>query len=349
MSLVALANDLLRRRGRLYRLLGIGLTAATLHWAFAERHYSASVVFTPEINVKNISAVSSLGGLASQLGLNLPTGIVPLSFYGELIGSQGLLRELAQAPLAYVSDKGDTLRMTLIDSYASPSLSEAERLRRAVKNIRRHTDITINNTANTISIEYTAANPALAAAVVNKYVDLVNRFNVSQRQSEAKALREFLQGTALPRAASELSASEDSLARFYVRNRSFESSPSLRLEEARLQRRIAIKQQSYLELSGQLEQARVDEVQNTPIISIISPGYPPAKPSSPLWYINLAIVVLLAFATWTLTILLERYHGEIVSENREEYRSLQNELGSIRAKLGRLLPVRSRRPPNDRE
>lgn len=61
---------------------------------------------------------------------------------------------------------------------------------------------------------------------------------------------------------------EDRLADFYKRNRNF-GSPDLQAEEARLQRQVNVQQQLYLTLAQGFETAKIDEVRNTPVVTVL--------------------------------------------------------------------------------
>jgi hypothetical protein len=66
----------------------------------------------------------------------------------------------------------------------------------------------------------------------------------------------------------ELTTAENALVDFENRNRLLQS-PGLTLERQRLQRRVEISQQVYLTLAQGYEQARIDEVRDTPVITVV--------------------------------------------------------------------------------
>src|SRR5436190_9769006 len=96
-----------------------------------------------------------------------------------------------------------------------------------------------------------------------------------------------------------LNAAEDSLPRFYERNRNFSQSPELRVQESRLLRRVQIAQDRYLTLSGQVGDARLTEARNTPVLAMVDPG---VLPPPPTLLHRVAMAVLVSFAAvmfWT--------------------------------------------------
>jgi uncharacterized protein involved in exopolysaccharide biosynthesis len=73
----------------------------------------------------------------------------------------------------------------------------------------------------------------------------------------------------LAEARTELVDAENRLATFLERNRRYQDSPELTFEAARLQRQVDLQQQVYASLAQAYEKARIDEVRNTPVLSVV--------------------------------------------------------------------------------
>jgi uncharacterized protein involved in exopolysaccharide biosynthesis len=56
---------------------------------------------------------------------------------------------------------------------------------------------------------------------------------------------------------------------FYRQNRYFANSPELKAEEGRLQRQVSLRQQLYVSLAQSLEGAKIEEVRNTPVFTLL--------------------------------------------------------------------------------
>lgn len=329
-SVVGLAVALVRARRRLLILTAVALAVAVLHWMVAPRKYSAEVVFAPEVNLQNASAGLALGGLAARFGLS-PAGMTPLAFYVELVRSDDFIQRLISTPLPLdvVSTRSVQRPMPLLSMLGDSTLDPATREQIVREQVLERTIASINADAYVVRLEYTDTNAVIAAAVANAYVQLINQFNVERQQSQAKASRQFLENVALPRASAELRMAEESLRGFLTRNVAFERSPVLRLEEARLQRQISVKQQSFLELTSQLERARVDEIQNTPVLTVISPATPPARHTSPRLTLNGIIAVILAGSAWLFWTVAALYRDRMRSAHPEEAALLADELRGV--------------------
>src|SRR2546428_650042 len=96
---------------------------------------------------------------------------------------------------------------------------------------------------------------------------LVNTFNLERRQSRAAQEKRFVE-TRRTEARDELQVAEDRLKSFLERNRDYRNSPQLVFDQERLAREVALRQQLLTSLSQAYEQARIDEVRDTPVITV---------------------------------------------------------------------------------
>src|SRR5690606_9280112 len=84
----------------------------------------------------------------------------------------------------------------------------------------------------------------------------------------ARAEREFV-GARLQEAERELREAEAELEAFLRQNRRYDQSAQLQFEYGRLQRQVELRQQVYVTLAQAFEQVRIEEVRNTPVISVL--------------------------------------------------------------------------------
>jgi uncharacterized protein involved in exopolysaccharide biosynthesis len=136
-----------------------------------------------------------------------------------------------------------------------------------------------------VQLGVTMRDPELAAAVANRMVELVNEYNLRRRQSSSREQRRFL-AARVDEAQRELRAAEDVQSAFLLRNRRFVGSPLLSEQAARLERDVRMKQEVFITLSKSLEEARVAEVRDTPMLTIVDHATPPDRATNPrpaLW------------------------------------------------------------------
>lgn len=274
-SLFAVAQ-LLRRQRRFVLSFGIGAFVLVLAFAlFRPRTYTSTAVFMPQAPE---NALSRLSGIAAQLGAVVPTtdaGSSP-AFYASLLKSRDVLRQAALTRYAFVLG-ADSVHGTLIDLYRVSGDSPPIRRDAAVRRLVEDIDISTNRETGVVNLEVTTPWATLSQQVASRMIGLVSQFNLQTRQTRAGAERRFVESR-LQDARASLLAAEDRLQGFLQENREFRNAPRLVFENDRLRRDIEQRQQVYTSLAQAYEQARIDEVRNTPVITILELPDLPARP-----------------------------------------------------------------------
>jgi uncharacterized protein involved in exopolysaccharide biosynthesis len=164
-----------------------------------------------------------------------------------------------------------------------------------VQELTERVRVTPDPSTGLIALRVTAPSSALAVAINRKMLELLNEYNVERRQSRAAQERRFVEER-LEEAQAALLDAENDLARFLDQNRAIENSPQLSAELARQSRGVELRQSIYTSLAQSLEQARINEVRTTPVITVIEPpeGWARTNESDPVR------ASLIAFATGLL-------------------------------------------------
>ena len=165
----------------------------------------------------------------------------------------------------------------------------------AIKKLRSALSVDVDLRTGIVRFAVEARTPELALAVAETTLAALNDANIALRKQRASAERTFTsQRTADARLA--LAAAESTLATFNQRNRNVQTSPTLQLEQSRLQRNVDMAQQLFVQLRLQEEQAALQELRNTPSISIIDPPVLPVKRSFPKRSLAAAAGLLIGLA-----------------------------------------------------
>jgi uncharacterized protein involved in exopolysaccharide biosynthesis len=127
-----------------------------------------------------------------------------------------------------------------------------------------------------ISVGVVADDPQLAQQIAQQMLEELNRFNLSTRRSQATAERQFTERR-LADEAETLRAAENALESFVESNRDLRA-PRVALEQERLTRAVTLRRQLYTTLAANLEQAKLDEVRDTPVLTVIEAPVAPARP-----------------------------------------------------------------------
>ncbi|MCU0624977.1 MAG: Wzz/FepE/Etk N-terminal domain-containing protein [Gemmatimonadaceae bacterium] len=273
LTLFGLASVLLRG-WRSIVLCGLlaGAIAATVT-LLSTRMWTSRASFTPQ--QRRNAAPGNLGGLAAQLGVNVPgaDGSQSVFFYAELIRSRELLREVVTARYAAA---GAT--RTLVDWLDIRGENEAERIDNAIRVLGgQRLVVSADAKTNIVRMAVSVKEPELARQVAAGILERVNRFNLEKRQSQARAERVFSERR-LQEMKRELEQAEDRLQEFRQRNRTFLGSSDLRVAEGRLEREVSLRQRLFAALAESYEQSRVEEVRDTPVITVLESPEVPAQP-----------------------------------------------------------------------
>jgi uncharacterized protein involved in exopolysaccharide biosynthesis len=206
-----------------------------------------------------------LSGLAAQFGVSMGGGGAgeSIDFYYQLIRSRTLLQDAAFAQYAL-----DGRQLSFAEFIDARNIQNQDGAAAAVAQLRERVNVLADPRSNLVTVQVSMRRPELAEAVNRQLLDLVNTFNVEQRRTSAATERQFVE-TAQQEAHRELQEAERALEQFHTANVRFENSPQLMLQEARLQRLVQTRQEVYVSLTQAYEQARIDEVRNTPVITIL--------------------------------------------------------------------------------
>ncbi len=265
----------LKKHWRFLGAMAVGTAAITAVLVFLlPRKYTSQASFQAEAS--QASPLSgSLAGLASQFGaLQLMQPTNP-QFFADLITSDNVIKRVASARYVVGSDTVTLATIYGYDKLPTPLQEDktSVRLRKAVR-------AATNPRTGVISLGIVASSPDLARALVETTLVALNNANIALRQSRANAEAAFTSNRA-EEARAELNQAEDALTAFYNRNRQIDNSASLRTVESRLRRAVDVAQNVYTQLRLQQEQAGIQAVRNTPVITTIDQASLPIKPTSP--------------------------------------------------------------------
>jgi uncharacterized protein involved in exopolysaccharide biosynthesis len=273
-SAVSLFNVVLR-----YRVM-IALLALTFGFyagfksVTSAKGYTAEAQFMP----KGARGGSQLSGIAAQFGVNLNTGDATSSpqFYVDLLEGKGLLWPVAQKQYTIRTDSGtitgDLLKLYHIkpDRPIVMKVKVIETLQRQIKGVP-------SPKTGVITLTVVSGNPELSVQIAQNVLDQVNVYNLANRQKQAAAERSFAERQVAEKRA-ELRQAESELENFLESNRQYRQSPQLLLEYNRIQREVDRRNLIYSSLLSAYETARIEEVKDLPVITVIEPPELPIGP-----------------------------------------------------------------------
>jgi uncharacterized protein involved in exopolysaccharide biosynthesis len=241
------------------------------------RLYEVTATFMPQAR----RGAGNISGLAAQLGINFPQaeGGASPQFYMELLKSPEMLRSVVISKFRG-ADAGGRSRdsTTLVDreKQENPGDPLPVLIKHAIEHLDEHMAVSISAKTGIVTLSIRDRDPVVARDLTATLLKELNRFNLETRQSQAAAERAFTEQR-LATATSELRATEARRQAFASSNRGFRSASELTLEQERLRRDVDNAAQVYSMLTTAYEQAKIEEVRDTPIITLVElPRVPPA-------------------------------------------------------------------------
>ena len=270
-----------------YALLS-GVAGAVVAFLLPEVYVARASLIADTPNPPQLSG--ALAQVAGQFGvLGLGTGNRSPNFYRDLLESRRTLTALIATSVHDPAHPGHVVPVYQIYGGGKIDSLTRRKTEDLLRVLGHRIATTVDERTNMIRVELGAPDPDQAAEILDSLLSLTNQFAVTNLRTRASLRREFVEAqTGAARA--NLEVAEDSLRQFDERNRRLSDSPTLQFEEARLHRRVDLRQDLYLALSRELDQARIDEVRDTPVLDVIDAPVPPSRHEVP----NRRALVLLA-------------------------------------------------------
>lgn len=235
------------------------------------------------------ASLGSFANVASQLGVGIPTNpTTSPQFYGDVLRSREIVGEVLASRMPDPRSDHSSDSVALTELYAKKKGSPAIRLDDAVTRLLRASSVSVNPRTSIIELHVSSRYPTTAAFTARRFVAALNRFNLETRQSEAHRRRQFV-GDRLKEAQDSLARAERAQQDFLLSNRGdLRGAPTLEAQYERYQRQIQTYQDLYSNFRREFETARVDEVNDTPILTVIDTAAVPIKRSSP--HVTLTVI-----------------------------------------------------------
>lgn len=241
---------------------------------------------------------SPLAGLASQFGVGLGSQSSSPQFYSDLLESQHLLNTVLGMRIVDPRTGAGPDSVTVLDLLIKPGKEPARRLQLGEAELRSTAARAVNLKTGVVKLSITTGWPTASAEIGRLFLKALGDFNVNIRQSQARERRRFAEAR-MREGQDSLRRAEDAMRSFLERNLSA-NAPSLRFQSDRLDRQIRQYHDLVTTLRRDYESARLDEVNDTPVLTVIDPPVVPTQRSSPR---RSLIVVTAALFAGALTLL----------------------------------------------
>jgi uncharacterized protein involved in exopolysaccharide biosynthesis len=275
-SLAWILAILLRERRTIIGVTGACLVLALAVAFLRSATYTTSFSFVPE--VAQDQSRSGLAGLAGQFGVQLGSmGSQTQSpqFYGDLLSTHQLLAPIAVDSFQISAASSRRVKLSEFLGVSGPNPAVTVDRTVAILRDRVISASVAARTTGVVSVRVRTKSPEVSLAIAERVIEGLNQFNLLTRQSQAAAERKFVEER-LDASRASLRASEDALQGFLQSNRQL--GVDLAFQRDRLQRDVTLRQQVAMGLAQQYEDARIREVRDTPVITVIERPILPALP-----------------------------------------------------------------------
>lgn len=234
------------------------------------RYTAVTTILPPQTSDSgSLSSMTDIRGLAADF-LPGPTDVF-VKVYPEIAVSRYTLTRVLTSPY------GSGTVLDALDAASWGDLEAEDALEALEKNI---VIASVDLKSDVVSITATTPDPGLSAAVANAVVTYMSDFITHQFKTAATSQRIMIEER-LDEVADTLRIAENRLLDFRENNRSTALSPALKTAELRLVRNVDLQSTLFVELSRQLELAKISEIQVKPVLNILDRAVPPAKKSWP--------------------------------------------------------------------
>ncbi len=269
---------LLRDLRAILAFVGAGVALSLAIALLQPRRYTSSFAFLPQS--ASGPGTEGLAGLASQFGIALGAlggPAQPPQLFADLIETREVLARVA---MDSVTSNGTAAKRVPLAEFLGISGADGPVVLERTMEVLRRAVISTSVAARTtgvVSVRVRTKSPQVSLTIASRLLDGLSRYNRQLRQAQASQERRFIEGR-LEAARASLQAAEDALQRFLQTNRQFAGSPQLSLQRDRLEREVALRQQVVIGLTQQSEDARIREVRDTPVITVIEGPALPVLP-----------------------------------------------------------------------
>ncbi|HRQ54284.1 MAG TPA: Wzz/FepE/Etk N-terminal domain-containing protein [Ignavibacteriaceae bacterium] len=259
---------------------------------FAKPYFESTVTVLPEYGSKS-NMLSQLSGLAELAGVKVGE-TAPTEIYQKLIYSETVLQDVIYAK--YKTDEFpysvNLIQYFEIDeSDNNPVIQKRKNFLKLFEVVTKGRISTeVDRMTKILNVTVTMPEAQLSADVANKLVEALDLYIRTQRKSYATEQSYYLDKRTT-QIKDSLNIAENKLKIFREQNRITSQSPNLLLEQGRLMRDVEILQTVFIELTKQLEIAKIDQIKDAPVLNIKEYAKNPVKKAGPKRASSLIIIM----------------------------------------------------------
>ena len=260
---------------------------------------------------ENNSNLSNLSGLASQFGMNLPTGgeIQWDELYPEIVRSEKLMEILVQKSFQTEKYQDEQTLLQLLD-IENNYRDESSKLKLAVEDLKEMIIVQKDRLSPVVSLHVEAFEPRLARDLATEVIAESGKILLDLKTKKVQEKRIFIEAR-IVEVFNALQEAEKAEEQFRLENKNIIQSPTLTMKIKRLFREVELQNSLYVSLKSQYENAKIEEVQEAAMIQVIDGPLKPVRLTSPRIAISLILALffglsLAVFIIYTKEFIFEK-------------------------------------------
>jgi uncharacterized protein involved in exopolysaccharide biosynthesis len=268
---------------------------------FGKPYYESTITILPEYG--NKLPLGGLSGLASLAGLSMGDA-APTEIYENLILSESVLAPVFYSKYATQEFPDSVNLIQYFELEPDEDLPQPMQRRKMFLELykrftERHIRTDLGRVNRILDVTVTMPEPALTSEVANRIMKQLDEYVRVKRKSNAFNQRFYIEKR-INQVKDSLETAEDMLKRFREKNRIILQSPELLLEQTRLIRNVEIIQAVFMQLTQQLELAKIDEIRDAPVVNIKENADVPIIKKGPKRFIILVILMMVSVVVTAL-------------------------------------------------
>lgn len=268
---------------------------------------------------------SNLLSLASRFGVSIPsqfeeTDFLSADMYPAIVKSRTLAKTILNRKFDSEEHNG---KISLLSILTDPKdFEDTDSSEVIAKKIKYFTEEIVKISQNPETPLYTlkilTEGPLLCAQIANAVIEELDTLQMEFRSQGVLQKKEFIEER-ITDVEHELRKAENALEKFRVQNIQISYSPSLLLEQERLEREMQVQTEVYISLKQQYETVKIEEVQETSFVQVLDEPNIPIKPSKPRKIFILFFVTFGGLALGILIAIFKESHRIQKSNNDSNY------------------------------
>jgi uncharacterized protein involved in exopolysaccharide biosynthesis len=258
------------------------------------------------------SSFSEMAGMASQLGLSMPMNFgneIPWDeMFPEIIKSENLIQGILNEKFS--SNKYgemESLFSIIKQEYNIKNKSAIFLEKMLIYEFNEMIKVSKSRLSPIVTIELDFFEPQIAADILRKIIDLAGKTQVKIKLKQISQKRQFIEER-ISEVTKALKNAEIKLKEFKESNRRVEKSPSLKLEESRLEREVSLQTTLYMTLKSQFENVKIEEVEEAAMIEVIDGPIVPFKVTRPKKISSIIFTFIFTFISLFFFLYLKDYN-----------------------------------------